>query len=100
MVVKLVLAARSRRERAAVRRALGPLREQVITQATYLRYCKAQLRFEEFRLSHLDGRVPLTLTDIDDMYSSYIEYLWQEGDPRSWAGDALSAAKHFLAVFW
>ena len=35
---------------------------------------------------------------LDRQLCEYIETLWQEGEPRSWAADVLSGAQHMLRV--
>jgi hypothetical protein len=39
---------------------------------------------------------PTTFFQLDEMVSEFVEQLWEEGEPKSWAGDTLSGLGHFI----
>ena len=44
------------------------------------------------------GLIPNSTFALDDALGSYLEYLYQEGDPLGYAGDAISGLQHFLPM--
>ena len=90
-----VLAKRTRDERQRDRQALGRLRTQVVSPKTEERYLTAVSRFLNFLISH--GKpYPSSFLVLDFEVSEFIEELWQQGDPKGWAGDCLSGLGHFI----
>ena len=92
---KQVLAKRTQAERQVARKALGRLSSQIVAPKTEDRYFTAVSRFLEFlRASHKG--YPTTFALLDRQVSAFIEYLWEQGDPRSWASDTLSGLGHHI----
>ena len=42
------------------------------------------------------GRWPQSYIDLDLCLCAFIEHVWEEGDPKSWALNAISAMAHFM----
>lgn len=95
MPKRQVLGKRSRRERQQQRKALGKLRSQVVSPKTEERYLSAVSRFLFFLISQGKG-YPQNFLVLDLEVSAFIEELWEQGDPKGWAGDCLSGLGHFI----
>ena len=52
-------------------------------------------RFLEF-LTRMHLEYPCTFVQLDEFVCEYICSLWDEGEPRGWAGDTLSGLGHFV----
>ena len=96
----VVLSAGDRRQRAAARAKAGPLRNLVIRPRTLERY-EAALDTFRLWLSREQGTAlrsgtawPSSAAELDLLVSWFIENLWEEGEPKSYAGDTLSALQH------
>ena len=90
-----VLGRRSVAERKRDRRALGTLQSLVVAPATSKRYFSAVSRFLTFLQMHEYG-YPRSFTKLDDRVCEFIVYLWQNGEPQSFASDCLSGLGHFI----
>jgi len=85
--------ARAKKARQAARAHIRSLLHLVIQPATAARYRSAITRFAEWRKQLL--LPPLaSIVALDENISVYIDHLWQEGDPRGYAGDLLSGLQH------
>ena len=90
-----VLAKRTRAQRRQERQALGRLKSQVVSPKTEERYLTSVSRFLEFLIAH--GKpYPQSFLILDREVSLFIEELWEQGDPKGWAGDCLSGLGHFI----
>ena len=89
----MVMARQARQTRRVDRGKLGKLKDLVIARSTKIRYDKAMERF--FSWQEANGR---QLDDMGTLAVDYIETLWEEGDPRSWAGDLLSGLQHSIPM--
>jgi len=85
--------ARSKKARQAARAHIKSLHHLVIQPSTAARYRFAIARFAEWRRQLQLPRFT-SIAELDENISVYIEHLWQEGDPRSFAGDLLSGLQH------
>ena len=94
---RLVLNVENKAKRVQQRQEAGKLRDNRISPKTLKRYQKAVSLFEEWRklcnLMHAD-----TLLQLDEQLSWYIEHLWETGEARNFAADALSGSQHFLMI--
>ena len=90
-----VIGRRSLAQRKADRRALGSLQSLVVAPATHTRYFQAVSRFLEFLQLH-GYPYPSSFTLLDAKVCEFIEYLWHNGEPKSFASDCLSGLGHFL----
>ena len=94
-VRRQILAARARTVRRRERVDVGSLAENVVSKrmlALYTEHCGrfARLAFGiDFILRHAAAE------DVDDALSTYVEILWQEGEPKSWASCTLAGVQHF-----
>ena len=92
-----VLAVKDKYQRIAFRREVGKLRDTIIAAKTLVRYDKAVKYFFEFTcLNNLT--LAATTAELDSQLQLFIETLWQEGEPRSWAADTLSGLHHHLTA--
>ena len=80
----------SREDRVKSRKQLGNLRDLVVSSAVRKRYERALQRF--FRFESINGE-NFSSCDmaLDGGVSSFIQCLWQEGEPRYWGEDVISA---------
>lgn len=93
-------------ERKEVRKKIGKLTDQLIQPKTRDRYFGSFHRFCKFHDLKEDFAMPSP--DIfDDMVGNYIEYLWEEGAPKSDAAYLVAAvqfhrpqSKHHLPWSW
>ena len=104
--VQVVLARRSTADRRQQRSVLGRLRDTLVQDRTRRRYSVAMDRFLLF-LQQNGDRYPGSFVELDDRLSEFVEYLWEQGDPRGWAGDVISATifyvpacRSFLSGAW
>ena len=79
--------------RKARRQHLGKLRDLVIRPQTCRRYEIAMKKFLEFLRWNQFG-LPSQYVEVDRLASMYIEELWEDGDSRYLAQDALSSLQH------
>ena len=92
---KQVLSKRSKSERKVERKLLGALRSQVVLTKTESRYLQHVSLFLQFLQDH-GKSYPRTFTSIDFELSGFIEHLWEESDPKTWASDVLGGLEHFI----
>ena len=93
--VRLATRGTSRAGRAAQRRALGQLRDLCVQDATRRRYVSAVRAF----IAHLLLRSPVlpgTAAALDRALADFFEDLWDSGEPRGTAGDAMSGLALFV----
>ena len=85
----------TRRETAAARALIGPLRDSLIQPTTRVRYRSAVDRYLSF-LGQLQLPYPQSMPQLDASLCQFIEYLWKQGDAKVIANDSLSGLAHFL----
>ena len=73
---------------------MGSLKSLVITQPTLRRYEGAFKCFLQYLHSQLDNIAP-TRQALDIQLQDYLDYLWQEGESISLAGDTISSIQHY-----
>ena len=80
---------RTRKERIAVRKKLGPLSQLTVQPKTKARYEQARQGFYKFlRIENL--QLPYRRQDLDPLLSEYIEWLWSSGEGRAKANDTVA----------
>ena len=84
-----------RQDRYKARTALGPLRELLMTVNAKRRYEAALSRYFAYEET-LEADDSADAIDFDARLSTFVEQLWQEGDPRYWAEDTLSAISKWI----
>ncbi|CAE7270082.1 unnamed protein product [Symbiodinium sp. CCMP2592] len=92
---RAVLGKRTKEERKEERKALGALQSQVVAPKTESRYLVVVSRFLTFLIFH-HKPYPSNFLILDREVSSFIEELWQDGDPKAYASDTLSGLGHFI----
>lgn len=85
----------SREDRHLARSKLGTLRSLITSPKTQKRYEVAVTRLFDF-LELEDKDFTSSALALDDALSDFIEMLWQDGDPRFWAEDAVSGLQKFI----
>ena len=80
---------RTREERVAVRKKLGPLHTLTVQSRTKQRYESARQGFYKF-LKHEGISLPTRRADLDVLVSEYIEHLWSTGEGRARANDTVA----------
>ncbi|CAE8717690.1 unnamed protein product, partial [Polarella glacialis] len=53
-------------------------------------------RWVKKRVKKLQYCYPSSVAQLDALASVYVEHLWEEGEPKCWAGDTLSGLGHFF----
>ena len=80
---------RTRQERIAVRKRLGPLQNLTVQNRTKTRYESARQGFYSFlRMENI--KLPHRREDLDALVSEYIEHLWSSGEGRAKANDTVA----------
>ena len=88
------LEGRSKADRQAQRRRLGPLRTLTVQSKTRARYDKAMERYRNF-LREESRPYPRDAAGQDYVLSHYIEHLWETGEGRALACDSVAAVQDF-----
>ena len=83
-----------RAERRARRQELGSLKSLVLRPSTIQRYEKAFRAFLVY-LGNQKLFLASTKTELDHQLEDYLDWLWQDGESISLAGDTLSSIQHF-----
>ena len=103
--MKRIVQGRTKQDRKASRKALGPLRSLTVKPKTRARYDSALRQFYLF--TKLQRRhVPDEPSALDSLFSDYIEFLWEEGESISSVTDGLSGLQDLkpnrgcLALSW
>eukprot|EP00435_Cladocopium_sp_Y103_P006537 s2887_g2.t1 len=81
--------------RARARQNVGSLQSQVVQPKTLKRYERAVHAFLDFLIAH-ELSYPRSNALLDSFVCGYIEELWENGDPKGWAGDLLSGLGHLI----
>ena len=80
-------------ERRRLRKEAGTLKDLTITHRTRIRYTLAVKRF----FTWLDDRsCGSSVEEFDSLLCTYLEYLWKQGEGKSWANDVCSGLQHFV----
>ena len=82
----------TKEERKAERKKVGRLSEQRVSLATAERYTASLNEFALFVGSPVTE--VLRRDDLESLLCQYIEFLWEEGDPKSMANYVLAAAQY------
>eukprot|EP00438_Fugacium_kawagutii_P010880 Skav219195 [mRNA] locus=scaffold3890:43452:50879:- [translate_table: standard] len=97
---------RTERDRAKVRRTLGPLKNLTVQPRTRTRYEAARTRFYRF-LEEEHIQLPRRREQLDSLVAEYIEHLWISGKGRALASDTVAGLqdldprlKGSLALTW
>lgn len=105
-VAKHHVEGRTKAERIAVRKRLGPLQTLTVQPRTKTRYERARTLFYSF-LRDEDLVLPRRRQDLDQLLSEYIEHLWSTGEGRALANDTAAGLqdkdpklKGLLPVSW
>lgn len=92
---RLVKASNSKAERRSERKKIGKLQNQVVLPVTVDRY---EAIFQQF-LSHsgfAKSYFQEHVQEIDGNLSEFIEFLWKDGEPKSYANYAAASVQFFI----
>ena len=89
-----ILPEQNRSLRRKLRAKKGPLSSQVVTQRTRSTYMRACTWFFSWMVAMRMG-IPSDALEFDAVVCTGIEYLWQSGDGRSFAGHLISGLEFF-----
>ena len=92
--IRVVAAGGDKEQRRKEREKIGKLRSQVVSNKTEERYQESYARFRLFHHLEFSFAMP-DFTVFDDMVAEYIEFLWEEGEPKSYANYALASLQFF-----
>lgn len=92
---KVIKAESTRRARAKARQQVGTLQSQVVQPQTLKRYHQAVHALLDFLIAR-QMSYPTSNPQSDSAACEYIEELWENGDPKGWAGDLLSGLGHLI----
>ena len=91
---RAVWARATKEHRRRLRQGLGPLSTLRVAPVTRNRYSKACVAFSVF--VQLRALVLVCLPDVDSALAAHIEELWEAGEPRCLANEALAAVQYYL----
>ena len=92
---KVILSGGSRASQRLARQHIGKLKDHIIRPQTKQRYEAAVARVFRWLDAH-KLKLPANVSEVDRLLEEYLEYLWSQGGPKGWAGDALSGLTHFI----
>ncbi len=94
-MARAIRAGNTKAERKAERARVGQLSQQIVNSQTVSRYENSFASFLSFC-----GKTKSQLEDevgrIDDHMASYIEFLWRDGEPKSYANYAVASLQHMI----
>ena len=82
-------------ERREIRKQVGKLQNQVVSSDTRSRYAESFAAFCRFAGMNLQ-QLAADITKIDPVLSSYIEFMWEDGEPKSYANYAVASVQFHL----
>ena len=92
---RLIKAGNTKAERQRDRKRLGKLQDQVVLPVTVDRYqaiFNQFLSFSGFTLVYFQENV----SQLDPCASEFIEFLWRDGEPKSYANYAAASVQYFI----
>ena len=84
----------SQQHRRVERRKIGPLSKHLLQTKTHARYMECFDAFRRFHRLHAEFSLP-EANVFDEMVGEYVEYLWENGNPKSEASYTLAAIQFF-----
>ena len=84
----------TKESRAKARKKIGKLKHQVLSQATEERYEDAFRKFLKFHNLRWNFSIQ-NFEEFDDLAAEYIEFLWETGEPKSYANYTLAAIQYY-----
>lgn len=92
---RLVRAGNTKAERRAERSKVGELNQQMVNSQTVSRYESSFASFLSF-CGKSKVQLELDVSLLDDLMSKYIEFLWRDGEPKSYANYAVASLQHMI----
>jgi hypothetical protein len=91
------LAGKTKEEAKGKKATYVTLYSQKVAPTTLTRYTKAVAFFAYFQLNVM-GFCATELGAIDKQLASYVEWLWQEGESKTFGTDAIAGSQYFMKV--
>ena len=91
---KKIVEGRSKQQRQKVRKSLGKLKDLTVQPRTRHRYDHALRQFLDW-LTREGLRLPTQASQMDNVVSDYLEFLWASGEGKSVANNALAALQDY-----
>eukprot|EP00434_Breviolum_minutum_P029248 symbB.v1.2.025870.t1/scaffold2543.1/size76562/2 len=92
---RVVMSRNSKAERKAERQKVGTLKSQVVRKNTADGYSQSFHEFRSFANMTL-AQLQANVAGIDQILASYIEFLWKDGEPKSYANYVVASVQHFV----
>ena len=92
---KRIRAGNTKAERRAERSQLGQLSQQLVNSQTVSRYASSFASFLSFS-GKTKNQLEMDVSSIDSEMSKYIEFLWRDGEPKSYANYAVASMQHMI----
>lgn len=92
---KRIRAGNAKAERRAERSQLGQLSQQLVNSQTVSRYASSFASFLSFS-GKTKTQLEMDVSSIDSEMSKYIEFLWRDGEPKSYANYAVASLQHMI----
>lgn len=92
---KLVMSRQTKAERKTERGKVGTLQSQIVTENTADRYAQSFHSFLNF-VGKTRQQVENSVSQIDRWLSEYVEFLWKDGEPKSYANYAVASVQHYV----
>ena len=84
----------TKESRARARKSIGKLRHQVLSKKTEERYAAAFTAFRQFHKLACNFAIH-NFEEFDDVVAEYIEFLWESGEPKSYANYTLAGIQFY-----
>ena len=92
---RMILAKAGQQQRKTERALRGTLKDSLVSPKTLTRYHTAMQRFLHY-MTENSVSYPSTFMGLDELLSSFVEYCWENGDPKAYVGELLSSVSHFI----
>ena len=92
---KLVMNKTTKAERRAERCKVGSLQSQIVTKNTADRYAQSFHSFLNFT-GKTRKDLENSVSQIDRWLSEYVEFLWKDGELKSYANYAVASVRHYV----
>ncbi len=92
---RVVRAANTKAERRAERSRVGPLSQQIVNSQTVSRYESSFASFLSF-CGKSKAQLEFDVSQLDALMAQYVEHLWKDGEPKSYANYAVASLQHMV----
>ena len=92
---RTIRAGNTKAERRAERSQVGKLSQQIVNSQTVSRYEVSFASFLGF-CGKTKAQLEFDISQIDGLMTSYIEFLWRDGEPKSYANYAVASLQYVI----